>query len=85
MIEKRLRPDDVAEIMSCSRQTASRYMRQMIHAENPLTVKESDFLAWEARRTIDPEALTPCPWTHKGTNRVVKADDWRVPRRREAK
>ena len=85
MIEKRLCPDDVAEIMSCSRQTAIRYMRRMIHAESPLTVKESDFLAWEARRTVDPEALTPCLMrTHKGT-KVVKVDDWKVPRRREAK
>lgn len=86
MIEKRLRVRDIQTIMGCSRQSATRYMRQMVHAENPLTVKEEDFIQWEQRRTIDPtKAPTPCPWTHKGTNRVVKADDWRVPRRREAK
>ena len=85
MIEKRLRVRDIQTIMGCSRQSATRYMRQMVHAESPLTVKESDFLAWEARRTVDPEALTPCLMrTHKGT-KVVKVDDWKVPRRREAK
>lgn len=85
MIEKRLRVRDIQTILACSRQTAARYMRTMIHAENPLTVKESDFLAWEARRTVDPEALTPCPRTHKSRTRIIKPDDWRVPRRREVK
>lgn len=83
MIEKRLRVRDIQTILACSRQTAARYMRTMIHAENPLTVKEEDFLEWERGRTIDPTNART--WTHKSKTRIIKPDDWRVPRRKEVK
>ncbi len=55
-MERLLRAEDIAERYSCSVKTARKYMRQMRHTEAPLTVTEAAVLAWDAKRTIDPDA-----------------------------
>ena len=86
MIDTRLRVADVQRLMSCSRQTAARYMRMMVHTEDPLTVTEEAFREWEQKRTIDPNAPTPIRYgRNKARFRPITEADWRVPRRREAK
>ena len=45
---------DVAERYKCSLQCARNYIRRMRHMEKPLTVYESDLLAWEQSRMKCP-------------------------------
>lgn len=43
---------DIAERYRCSLVTARRYIRQMRHMENPLTVYEEDLIDWERSRIV---------------------------------
>lgn len=54
MTETIMTARDVAERYKCSMQCARNYIRKMAHMENPLTVYESDLLAWEQSRMIVP-------------------------------
>lgn len=45
---------DVAKRYKCSLQCARNYIRRMTHMEKPLTVYESDLLAWEQSRMECP-------------------------------
>lgn len=53
-MEGLLTTKDIAQRYQCSLQCARNYMRRMVHMENPLTVYESDLLAWEQSRMIVP-------------------------------
>lgn len=64
---------DVAKRYKCSPQCARNYMRKMAHMEEPLTVYESDLLAWEQSRMTIPA----------GTIRVSRDKPLTVPRKRE--
>ena len=48
--------ENLMERYQCSRQTATRYIRQMEHMEKPFMVKESVLSAWERSKTVRPEA-----------------------------
>ena len=56
MIEKLYFPADIAARYGVTERTARTYMRRMRHQERPLAVTESALAAWEAKRTIDPDA-----------------------------
>ena len=58
-MERLLRASDIAERYGCTAQTARRYIRQMAHYENPLTVSEKSLREWENRRlSLPPEPIT---------------------------
>ena len=52
---------DIAERYRCSAQCARNYIRKMVHMEHPLTVYESDLLAWEKSRMEYPELRLEVP------------------------
>ena len=54
MTETIMTARDVAERYKCSLQCARNYIRRMTHMEKPLTVYESDLLAWEQSRMECP-------------------------------
>lgn len=64
----------VGDIMAryrCSRPTAIKRMRQMIHMERPLAVTEWAVKAWEDERTVNPAdakkaAVKPLKTRHTG-------------------
>lgn len=58
MMERLLRPADIAVRYDCTIQTARKYIRQMEHMENPLTVSEKALREWENRRlSLPPEEI----------------------------
>lgn len=70
MTETIMTARDVAERYKCSMQCARNYIRKMAHMEHPLTVYESDLLAWEQSRMQIPA----------GTKRISR--ELIVPRKR---
>lgn len=63
---------DIAERYKCTMQCARNYVRKMPHMENPLTVYESDLLAWERSRMIIPA----------GAKAIKRDEPLIVPRKR---
>lgn len=45
---------DIAERYHVSANTARKYIRQMVHLENPLRVRQSELAKWEQRRERPP-------------------------------
>lgn len=45
---------DIAERYQVSANTARKYIRQMVHLENPLRVRESELAKWEKKRERPP-------------------------------
>ena len=80
-MEKLLNPADVASHYKVSEKTARKYMRRMRHQENPLRVTEAAVLAWDAKRTVDPDA--PAPVKHKKTKAASAPVVTRIPRYKE--
>ena len=63
--------------------TARSYMRKMRHTEDPLRVTAQDMLAWDASRTIDPEAEKALKQKKKTRPIYVMPDDgWHIPKRK---
>ena len=54
MLSEIFKPQDIANRYGCSVRTARRYMRQMRHTENPLTVTEQAIRDWDLMRTVYP-------------------------------
>ena len=73
----------VAARYGVSRDTAIDYMRQMRHTEKPLRVTAQDMLAWDASRTVDPEAAKALE-AKTPSFRWAKEPEggWRIPRRK---
>jgi hypothetical protein len=70
-MERLLTVRDIQERYSCTGPTARKYIRQMVHMENPLTVTQEALTDWENRRQVfRPE------WFQTKTERTI------VPRRR---
>lgn len=80
-MEKLLRPEDIAQRYGVTTKTARSYMRRMRHQEHPLTVTEAAVLAWDAKRTVDPDA--PAPVKHKKTKAASAPAVTRIPRYKE--
>lgn len=78
-MEKLLFVPDIMARYHCSAPTARKYMRQMIHMEDPLAVTESALLAWEHERTVHPEDNRTKP---KRRVKLVPVTDYHIPRRR---
>lgn len=53
-MDKLLSVKDIQNRYQCSPNTARNYIRQMVHMENPLMVKEREVERWETSRTIPP-------------------------------
>ena len=53
-MENLLSVKDIQNRYQCSLNTARNYIRQMVHMEKPLMVKERDVERWELSRTIPP-------------------------------
>lgn len=53
-MERLITVTDICQRFSCSRPTARKYMRQMFHYENPLTVPVWAFNEWESSRERMP-------------------------------
>ena len=59
MMERLVTVKDITQRYGCSRQTAAKYIRQMIpHMENPLTATEIAFREWEEKRTVFPSEVS---------------------------
>ena len=71
---------DIMARYHCSAPTARKYMRQMIHMENPLAVTESALLAWERERTVCPEDNRTKP--KRRPAKLIPVTDYHIPRRR---
>lgn len=81
MVEKLLFPADIAERYQVTIKTARAYMRRMRHQEKPLSVTESAVIAWDAQRTIDPDARRVK--SNKKTASALPVFTGRVPRYKE--
>ena len=79
MMERLLKPADVAARYGVTVKTARAYMKKMVHQENPLTVTENAVAAWDAKRTVDPDAR-PAKRAKKAPMPVYTG---RVPRYKE--
>lgn len=80
-----LRPKDIAERYNVCENTAIKYMRKMIHMENPLSVTEEALAQWERERTVGPQTTDEMAKARKKiTRRATRTDpfDWHVPRTR---
>lgn len=53
-MEKLLSVKDIQIRYQCSPNTARNYIRQMVHMEKPLMVKEREVERWELSRTLPP-------------------------------
>lgn len=53
-MEKLLSVKDIQSRYQCSPNTARNYIRQMVHMEKPLMVKEKEVERWELSRTLPP-------------------------------
>lgn len=58
-MERLITVKDVCERYGCSHPTARRYIRQMFHYENPLTVPKWAFDEWEKNREQMPSGSRP--------------------------
>lgn len=68
---------DIIARYRCSRPTAIKRIRQMIHMERPLAVTEWAVRAWEDERTVNPAgakktAVDPLKTRHTGTIRLER-------------
>lgn len=70
---------DIMARYHCSAPTARKYMRQMIHMEGPLAVKEWAVRAWEDERTVEPKGAKKTPWKPLKTRTTA---DYHIERRR---
>lgn len=57
-MERLLSVKDIADRYQCKPGTARKYMRNMVHLENPLMVTERAVADWERKRTFPPENET---------------------------
>ena len=57
-MEKLITVKDVCHRYGCSLPTARKYMRQMFHYENPLTVPGWAFNEWEKQRERMPDGIS---------------------------
>lgn len=57
-MERLLSVKDIADRYQCKPGTARKYMRNMVHLENPLMVTERAVMDWERKRTFPPEDET---------------------------
>lgn len=53
-MDKLLSVKDIQNRYQCSPNTARNYIRQMVHMEKPLMVKEREVERWETSRTLLP-------------------------------
>ena len=53
-MDKLLSVKDIQNRYQCSPNTARNYIRQMVHMERPLMVKEREVERWEVSRTLPP-------------------------------
>lgn len=53
-MEKLLSVKDIQNRYQCSPNTDRNYIRQMVHMEKPLMVKEREVERWELKRTLPP-------------------------------
>ena len=67
---------DICNRYSCSLPTARKYIRQMFHYENPLTVPAWAFAEWERSRERMPADKSRKTQIRKNTGAVI------VPRKR---
>lgn len=67
---------DICNRYSCSLPTARKYIRQMFHYENPLTVPVWAFAEWERSRERMPADKSRKTQIRKNTGTVI------VPRKR---
>lgn len=67
---------DICNRYSCSLPTARKYIRQMFHYENPLTVPTWAFAEWERSRERMPADKSRKTQIRKNTGTVI------VPRKR---
>ena len=66
MLSQIFKPADIAQRYGVSVRTARRYMREMRHTENPLTVTDEAIRDWDMFRTVLPP----------------REVSWKIPRRR---
>lgn len=53
-MDRLLSVKDIQNRYQCSANTARTYIRQMVHMEKPLMVKETELERWENSRTLPP-------------------------------
>ena len=82
-MDKLLTPADVAAHLSVKPRTATKYMREMEHMEQPLRVTESALRAWIAGRTVGPAAAKTA-MTARRKQKSQAGEPMRIPRRRPA-
>ena len=78
-MDKLLFVQDIMARYRCSAPTARKRMRQMIHMEKPLAVTEWAVATWENGKTKEPKGKKK---TAPRPQKIVKMDDWHIPRRR---
>jgi hypothetical protein len=78
-MERLLKVSDISERYGCTAKTARKYLRQMFHYENPLTVPAWALTEWEqSREAIPADRKRRTEILHKKTTgRVI------VPRKRD--
>lgn len=79
-----LTPKDLAERWKCSTVTARSRMRQMIHLEKPLLVRESTVAAWENARLMGPGLKSARRKSQTGQGGPARYEQGKhlIPRRR---
>ena len=75
-MERLLKVSDISERYGCTAKTARKYLRQMLHYENPLTAPAWALTEWEQSREQNP-AERRINLHRKTTGRVI------VPRKRD--
>ncbi len=83
MLTRRLKPKEVAAGMNCCLATARIRMRQMVHTEKPLTVKESEVERWWNEHNQEPIKKTKK--TTRPYSKHIKTegnDKYLIPRKR---
>jgi len=55
MMERLLSVKDIQERYQCNPATARGYIRQMVHMEKPMMVKEKEVERWERDKTFYPQ------------------------------
>lgn len=57
-MERLLSVKDICDRYQCKPVTARKFMRDMVHMEQPLMVTERAVKDWEQRKTLPPESVT---------------------------
>ena len=77
-MERLLKVSDISERYGCTAKTARKYLRQMVHYENPLTAPAWALKEWEQSRESSPaDKKRMAEVQRRKTGRVI------VPRKRD--